>query len=99
MWRYDADTKQIFEALEKAPKPPGQIRLGVSWVLEPSLNYYREVRHATWLIPVQRDGVGGVRQFYAATTEDQNTAIWTSLKQIYKGPISGTALAIPKSNQ
>lgn len=99
VWRYDADTKRIFEALEKAPKPPGQIRLGVSWVLEPALNYYREVRHATWLIPVQRDGVGGVRQFYAATVEDQNTALWTSLKQIYKGPVSGTALAVPRSNQ
>jgi hypothetical protein len=99
VWRYDADTKRIFEALEKAPKPPGEIRLGVSWVLEPSLNYYRDVRHATWLMPVQRDGVGGVRQFYAATAEDQNTPLWTSLKQIYKGPVSGTALAVPKSNQ
>lgn len=99
IWRYDADTKRIFEALEKAPKPPGQIRLGVSWVLEPSLNYYRDVRHATWLMPVQRDGVGGVRQFYAATVEDQNTALWISLKQIYKGPISGTALAVPRPGQ
>ncbi len=99
VWRYDADTKQIFEALEKAPKPPGQIRLGVSWVLEPALNYYREVRHATWLMPVQRDGVGGVRQFYAATVEDQNTALWASLKQIYKGPVSGTALGAPRPGQ
>ncbi len=99
IWRYDADTKRIFEALEKAPKPPGQIRLGISWVLEPALNYYRDVRHATWLLPVQRDGVGGVRQFYAATVEDQNTALWTSLKPIYKGPVSGTALAIPNPNR
>jgi hypothetical protein len=79
--------RQIFEALERAPKPPGQIRLGISWVLEPALNYYRDVRRATWLMPVQRDGVGGVR------------ALWTSLKQIYRGPISGTALAVPRPGQ
>ena len=99
VWRYDADTKRIFEALEKAPKPPGQIRLGVSWVLEPSLNFYRDVRHATWLMPVQRDGVGGLRQFYVGTAEDQNTALWSGLKPIFKGPVSGTALAVPQAAQ
>jgi hypothetical protein len=95
VWRYDADTKRIFEALEAAPKPAGPIRLGVSWTLEPGLNYYREVRKASWLMPVFRDGFDGPRQFYVATTEDQSTAPWPKLKQIYTGRISGTALAIP----
>jgi hypothetical protein len=99
VWRYDADTKRIFEALEAAPKPSGPIRLGVSWTLEPALNYYREVRKASWLTPVERDGFDGPRQFYAATPEDQGTALWPKLKQIYKGPVSGTALAIPPAAQ
>ena len=99
VWRYDADTKRIFSALEVAPKPPGQIRLGVSWVLEPSLNYYRDVRGATWLSPVIRDGFDGTRQFYVATPEDQGTPLWAGLKQIYRGPVSGTALAKPQANQ
>jgi hypothetical protein len=95
VWRYDADTKRIFEVLEAAPKPAGPIRLGVSWTLEPALNYYREVRKASWMMPVERDGFDGLRQFYAATPQDQDTALWSKLKQIYKGPVSGTALAIP----
>lgn len=99
VWRYDADTKRIFEALEAAPKPAGPIRLGVSWTLEPALNYYREVRKASWLTPVERDGFDGPRQFYAAVPEDQSTALWSKLKQIYKGPVSGTALAIPQAGQ
>ncbi len=99
VWRYDADTKRIFEAMEAAPKPTVPVRMGVSWVLEPALNYYRDVRKATWLVPVERDGVGGSRQFYAATPEDQGTLLWRQLKPIYKGPVSGTALAIPQANQ
>lgn len=99
VWRFDADTKRIFEAIENAPKPPGQIRLGVSWVLEPALNYYRVVRNATWMVQVERDGVGGARQFYAATPDDQDTLLWAGLQHIYRGPVSGTALAIPKANQ
>ena len=99
VWRYDADTKRIFEAMEAAPKPTVPVRMGVSWVLEPALNYYRDVRKATWMVPVERDGVGGSRQFYAATPEDQGTLLWRQLKPIYKGPVSGTALAIPQANQ
>jgi hypothetical protein len=99
VWRYDADTKRIFEALETAPKPTGQIRMGVSWVLEPALNYYRVVRNATWLAPVERDGFDGLRQFYAATPQDQTTPLWASLKKIYQGPVSATALAVPQANQ
>jgi hypothetical protein len=99
VWRYDADTKRIFEMLQAAPKPASPIRLGVSWQLEPSLNYYRESRKATWMATVERDGFDGVRQFYAALAQDQNTPPWPKLKQIYKGRISGTALAIQQAAQ
>jgi hypothetical protein len=97
VWRYDADTKRIFEALEAAPKPPGppeSVRLGVSWVLEPALNYYRVVRKAIWLAPVMRDGFRGPRQFYVVTSEDQKEPSLPRIKEIYKGPVSGTILAI-----
>lgn len=96
VWRYDADTKRIFQVLEAAAKPPGQIRLGVSWVFEPALNYYREVRNAAWMAPVERDGFNGVRQFYVVSVADQPNAPWSQLKQIYRGPVSGSVVAIPK---
>jgi hypothetical protein len=96
VWRYDADTKRVFAALEAAPKPSGPIRLGVSWVFEPALNYYREVRNATWMTPVERDGFDGARQFYVVSTQDQANAPWSKLQQIYRGPVSGTVVATPK---
>ena len=100
VWRYDADTKRIFEALEAAPKPTGQVdgqvRLGVSWVFEPALNYYREVRKAAWMAPVLRDGFDGTRQFYVVSAPDRNTAALPKLKPIYQGAVSGAELAIPQ---
>jgi hypothetical protein len=99
VWRFDADTKRVFEALEAAPKPAGPIRLGVSWVFEPALNYYREVRKASWLTPVERDGFEGVRQFYVVSADDQARAPWPHVKQIYKGPLTGAVLTIPQSAQ
>jgi hypothetical protein len=100
VWRYDADTKRIFEALEAAPKPArpgdGQIRLGVSWVFEPALNYYREVRKAAWLAPVLRDGIDGPRQFYVLSAEDLNAAALPKLRTLYQGRVSGAELARPQ---
>jgi hypothetical protein len=100
VWRYDADTKRIFEALEAAPKPTGQVdgqvRLGVSWVFEPALNYYREVRKAAWMAPVLRDGFDGARQFYVVSAPDRDTAALPQLKPIYQGAVSGAELAIPQ---
>jgi hypothetical protein len=103
VWRYDADTRRIFEALEAAPKPTGQgdgqVRLGVSWVFEPALNYYRAVRRASWMAPVERDGFDGTRQFYVVSSEDQKATPLPKLKPLYRGPTSGAELAIPQSIQ
>jgi len=99
VWRYDADTKQAFDRLEAA-KPAnavdGSVRLGVSWVYEPALNYYRDVRKAVWLAPVERDGFDGARQFYVLSPEDQASPKLPKMKPLYRGPVSGTLLAIPQ---
>ena len=100
VWRYDADTKRVFDALEAAAKPAAQtgdpIRLGVSWVFEPALNYYRERHNAAWLAPVQRDGFDGARQFYVVSSDDQKNATLPKRKQIYRSPLVGTEVAVPQ---
>lgn len=100
VWRYDVDTKRVFEALEAAPKPnAGPIRLGVSWIFEPGLNYYRIVRKATWMAPVERDGFDGTRQFYVVSPEDQGSATLPKMKPIYKALDSGALLTVPQAAQ
>ena len=93
VWRYDADTERIFSLIEKRSSGNGPIRLGVSWVLEPALNFYRVTHGANWLEPVRRDGFDGDRQYYLVTEEDRGEMTRLGLKEIYRGPVSGTVLA------
>jgi hypothetical protein len=40
-WRYDADTERIAHDLEEVTARNHRARVGASWLLEPTLNYYR----------------------------------------------------------
>jgi hypothetical protein len=93
VWRYDADTERIFSLIEKRSSGNGPIRLGVSWTLEPALNFYRVTRRAKWLEPVRRDGLEGERQFYLLVATEIGEIQRLGLKEIYRGPVSGTVLA------
>jgi hypothetical protein len=93
VWWYDADTRQLFETLEQRRGSRTNIRVGVSWQLEPALNFYRETRHADWMLPVRRDGFDGDRQFYALIDNDRQEIATRALTVIYRGPVSGTVLA------
>jgi hypothetical protein len=102
VWRYDADSKRIFDQLEAAPKPanlaPEQIRLGASWIYDPSLNYYRVTRRIVWMAPLVRDGFDGPREYYVVSPQDQSLATLPKMKEVYRGPVSGTLLAVPREN-
>ncbi|MGZ6971482.1 MAG: hypothetical protein ACXVID_07460, partial [Thermoanaerobaculia bacterium] len=61
IWRYDADTPRMLDDLDRERLERGLIRptrLGITWVLEPSINYYRAQRRLGWLLPVTRFGLG-----------------------------------------
>ncbi|HYL79018.1 MAG TPA: hypothetical protein VEU96_32810 [Bryobacteraceae bacterium] len=105
VWRYDADTKGILRVLERRVRHPieprVQVRLGISWLLEPSINYYRIVRGSYWMAEVGLSGPNGVYDYYVITpamkdlTDDRAVMKERSLVPIYQGPVSGTVLAIP----
>ena len=50
-WKYDADTKKMLSDLEltvgKENKSP--VKLGVMWLYEPTINFYRNTRKYDWL--------------------------------------------------
>jgi len=53
-WRYDADSRDVFLTVrDLAGKAPGA-SIGNDWLLEPSLNFYRALFHATELPPFTR---------------------------------------------
>lgn len=62
-WGYDANTRDMIEDLtayhESGERQGKAVKLGISWVFEPTINYYRITRRLTWLGEVKMDGLRG----------------------------------------
>jgi len=69
IWKYDADNKKMLDELFviSEGKP---VRLGISWIFEPSLNYYRTTKDLDWLNELTRDHFAGEYNYFYATEED-----------------------------
>lgn len=65
-WQYDADTKKLLNDLSFVQKLENRnsFNLGITWLFEPTINFYRETKKLYWLAPVNRDGVKGDYDFY-----------------------------------
>lgn len=98
VWEYDADTRSILaEISRRVPKPqPGTIRLGNSWQLEPSLNFYAWKDNLAWLQPVTRAPIGPGADYYVLMAADRDAIDRLHLTVLYTGPNSGTVLAAPR---
>lgn len=82
-WKSDASNKPMLTRLQEEQKkqPMSQIQLGISWYLEPSLNYYRITRQLTWLKPLTRDRLQPGDQYCYILWEDSN---WVTNHQKYQ---------------
>lgn len=72
IWMSDSDVKTALQTIEKLNIKKGPKTLGISWTLEPSVNYYRETKSLNWLKPVNRDGISGVYDYYLFFDDDSN---------------------------
>jgi hypothetical protein len=99
VWDYDADTRRIVNQIAQAvgKGAPGSVRIRNSWQLEPSLNFYRERDHLTWMNPATRDPLGPGGDYYAVIPSDASSIATLHLRRVYEGPVSGTILAVPEN--
>ena len=67
-WLYDAQTKEMITDLNsdfiRSPVKKSKINLGITWLFEPTINYYRATKNLDWLNPVNRDGYQGEFDYY-----------------------------------
>ena len=93
-WRYDAGTARIFTLLrEQGGHRPA--RLGVSWTLQATSNYYRKRYRLDWIDPVtdSRMDRGGFDFYILVLPDDQSTLDRVPLKILYRDPISAKSSA------
>jgi hypothetical protein len=74
-WAYDSETKNMIEVLaldhEKNVEGQKTVKLGINWLFEPTVNFYRLTRNLDWLLPADREGFhqGKDDYFYIFETE------------------------------
>ncbi|MCW3070840.1 MAG: hypothetical protein JWO44_730 [Bacteroidetes bacterium] len=92
-WNFDADTKKMLQDLEKEKNTSGKqkIKLGVTWLFEPGINFYRETKKLDWLETVTRAEVSGEFDFYYIE-KDSQAKVPPEKKVIHEYPASGSML-------
>ena len=60
-WLYDSETKNMITNIIKLHNEgklkQKDVKIGIQWMFEPTINFYRETKHLTWLLPVDREGI------------------------------------------
>lgn len=67
-WRYDMETKNMVEELEKfhnkTEKETMDVTLGINWLFEPTINFYRQSKNLKWLREVDRNPISKTKDYY-----------------------------------
>jgi len=97
-WKYDASTKNVINSIIEINRgeklEDNSIGLGIDWVFEPSVNFYRTKYGLTWIRKANRDGPDGIFDYYYLTYMDQEIIRKHNLSIIKKYDLSSSCLAI-----
>lgn len=94
-WRFDRSTKRIVQLIRERQRIElrPKVRVGVMWLFEPTLNFYRELYRLTWMEPVTRNGPEGNYDYYVLLLDDSSLVAKRGLKVLYTDPVAGVLLA------
>lgn len=95
LWRYDAGTRAAMAPIAAAAGTTSWLRLGVSWQLEPAVNFYRVTRGIAGLAPVTREDPRRRFDLYFLTGDDRAIAGALGLARCAEYPAAGSLLASP----
>jgi hypothetical protein len=95
-WRFDQSTKKIVQLIRarEGPSPRGKVRVGITWLLEPSVNFYRKRYRLDWMREATREGAGGDFDYYLLLPEDAPLVAKLGLSVIHSDDASGAILAV-----
>jgi hypothetical protein len=94
-WSYCAATKDMMAAIcsRHVLHPARRVRLGVTWQLEPGVNFYRAIWGLDWMDEVYRESPDSANDYYLLLFGDVGLVQRRGLKPLIKDPLSGAVLA------
>jgi hypothetical protein len=72
-WKYDSCTKKMLELVEqdhKASNTKDSVTIGITWLFEPTINFYKTTKKITWLKKATRKGYSGGYDYYYVTNDE-----------------------------
>jgi hypothetical protein len=71
-WKFDSTTREMMHDLceDVGPDPGKTVKMGICWLEEPSINFYKKTWNLDWLQSVDRNGyVGDFDYFYVVDAD------------------------------
>lgn len=99
VYKADAGVKRLFRAMEaseaRQPARALEAKVGASWELSDSLNFYRLMRDARWMRPVTREGADCYFDYYVLAEKDAGLMARYGLVEVNRDVITGARLGQP----
>ncbi len=93
-WKYDRNTKAVVRIIQQRNGAGREVRLGVHWQYEPSINFYRQRFRLDWLKPVDRRGPDGDFDYYYLGYTDTGLLAKRQLRTLFVDAEAHAVLAI-----
>lgn len=87
IWKYDSDVKNAIKLIERQTDAK-QCSLGVNWLLEPAVNYYRETKHIHWFAAVPKETEITANHDFFLVFKDNLPALQDSVSVVKYDPVS-----------
>ncbi len=95
-WEYDMDTKRALETLiayhEERNLPKNDVKLGINWLFEPTVNFYRSKWEIDWILPADRKGLTENDNYIYTFTKDLDPKIIQRSEIIFRSEQAATVL-------
>ncbi|MBK6983252.1 MAG: hypothetical protein IPH32_00160 [Bacteroidetes bacterium] len=93
-WKIDSDVKSMMQnlVLEHEKYPNKNIRLGINWLFEPGVNFYRYTWHLKWLNQAHRRGISKYDDYFYILNTDKEYMDLSNKPVVYKNEQTGAIL-------
>lgn len=96
-WKYDASTESMLKIIDARERGESRkVRIGGTWLFEPSINFYREYSKYSWMGPVRREEIKPGFDYYLLANEDSYHIDRLHLRTLWADELSGSTLAVPQ---
>ncbi len=93
-WIADAPDRMLVDRMVDDHRGSDRrVTVGGSWILEPSINFYRATWHLDWLASMERQDPSSGNDYYVLIREDREAVDRLGLRVIATDPHTGTQLA------